>query len=103
MGGWLRNVYRCAPLKPPYTELMENPIHQLSREVGKAIPALWFTAARPSKEPPAAGPVRCDYQAGKRLLKEQVGSIIVASGAGAYNPAKLTRLKNLAYGRPRIS
>ncbi|HPZ42688.1 MAG TPA: FAD-dependent oxidoreductase [Bacillota bacterium] len=98
LGGWLRNVYRCAPLKPPYTELMENPIHQLSREVESHPGIVVYRGA--SIERTAGGPGLFDVtiRQGKRLLKERVGSIIVASGAGAYNPAKLTRLKNLAYG-----
>jgi quinone-modifying oxidoreductase subunit QmoB len=98
LGGWLRNVYRCAPLRPPYAESAENPIHLLSREVESHPGIVVYRGA--SIERSAGGPGQFDVtvRQGERLLKERVGSIVVATGAGAYDPAKLTRLKNLAYG-----
>lgn len=98
LGGWLRNVYRCAPVGPPYTELAENPVPLLSREVADH-PGIEVCCGA-SIERTAGGPGMFDVtiRQGERLRQERVGAIIVAAGARPYDPAKLTRLKNLGYG-----
>ncbi|OPZ75233.1 MAG: Methyl-viologen-reducing hydrogenase, delta subunit [Firmicutes bacterium ADurb.Bin456] len=98
LGGWLRNVYRCAPMGPPYTELAENPVISLSRKVASHPGIKVYCGASIIRTAGGPGMFDVTIRQGDRLRQERAGAIIVAAGASPYDPAKLSRLKNLGYG-----
>ena len=98
LGGWLKTVYRCAPLRPPYTELEENPAVLLSGKVEGHSGITVYSGAIIERTVGGPGTFDVAIRQGDLVVNERVGSIIVAAGARPYAPAKLPGLKNLGYG-----
>jgi len=96
LGGFVGRMYKCAPGRPPYTDLEETPIAGLVAEV-EASPLVEVhtgtTIARIE-----GGPCLYDVTVEKdgQQSSLRAGAIVVATGAHPYDAA---RLGHLGYGR----
>ncbi|MEW6725859.1 MAG: hydrogenase iron-sulfur subunit [Bacillota bacterium] len=93
LGGYAGKFYKFAPTKAPYTDLEENPIPALAKEIGENPLIKVYTSAE--VEQIAGGPGKFDVTI-KGGGSERVGAIILATGATPYDPAKV---ENLGFGK----
>jgi len=99
LGGWLNKVYKNAPMNPPFTDLEENNATALAKEIEGNANIKVYTGATIEKTAGGPGMFDVTINQGGNTVTERIGSIIVATGAKPYEPAKLTKLENLGFGK----
>ncbi|MBF8274468.1 MAG: methyl-viologen-reducing hydrogenase delta subunit [Magnetococcales bacterium] len=96
LGGKVAKMHKVSPSRAPYNKLEENPLPKLLAEVkgNKHIKILNNTIVQKTVGAPGLFDVTLKNGSGTSV--ERVGSIIIATGYRAYDPAKLE--KRLGYG-----
>lgn len=92
LGGWAAKLYKMAPTKEPFTELMDNCIPELIKEVENNPNITVYTAARIEKTAGGPGMFDVTIKQDGNEIKERVGAIVLATGAKPYDPKNLGHL-----------
>ncbi|MCL6638341.1 MAG: hydrogenase iron-sulfur subunit, partial [Firmicutes bacterium] len=98
LGGWLNKIYKAAPLKAPYDELVEPGAGALAGEIAANPNIKVYTGATIEKTAGGPGMFDVTINAGGTTVEERIGSIIVATGAKPYDTEKVKTLPNLGFG-----
>ncbi|RKO68172.1 FAD-dependent oxidoreductase [Desulfofundulus salinus] len=96
LGGWVTRLYKQVGLKPPYSELEDVGIAQLIKEVEENPNITVYKGAQIGKIAGAPGMFDVEIKQNSSLAIERVGSIVLATGAVAYDA---TRLSHLGFGQ----
>jgi quinone-modifying oxidoreductase subunit QmoB len=96
LGGYMKDVHMLAPSQPPYEELRENLVEQLSQAVAARKSITVYTGAQIEKIEGAPCMFDVSVKQNGGSAQERVGSIVLASGAVPYDAEKLT---HLGYGQ----
>ncbi|SHF60521.1 putative adenylylsulfate reductase-associated electron transfer protein QmoB [Desulfofundulus australicus DSM 11792] len=92
LGGWVAKLHKQVGLKPPYNELEDNNINQLIKEVEENPDITVYKGAQIQKISGAPGMFDVEINQGGSVATERVGSIVLATGAVAYDATKLSHL-----------
>ncbi|NHM25863.1 hydrogenase iron-sulfur subunit [Desulfofundulus sp. TPOSR] len=92
LGGWVTKLYKQVGLKPPYSELEDVGITQLIKEVEENSNITVYKGAQIEKISGAPGMFDVEIKQNGNLATERVGSIVLATGAVAYDATKLSHL-----------
>ncbi|MCL4439450.1 MAG: FAD-dependent oxidoreductase [Firmicutes bacterium] len=92
LGGWVTKLNKQVGLRPPYNELEDVDIAQRIKEVEEKPGIAVYKGAQIEKITGAPGMFEVALRENGNLVNEKVGSIVVASGAVAYDAAKLAHL-----------
>ncbi len=92
LGGWLKNVYKLAPLKAPHSELEDTNLEARIAEINNNPNIKVYTSAVIEKTAGGPGLFDVTIKQNGNELTERVGAIVLATGAVPYNPEKLGHL-----------
>jgi quinone-modifying oxidoreductase subunit QmoB len=92
LGGWVAKLHKQVGLKPPYNELEDNNINQLIKEVEENPDITVYKGAQIQKISGAPGMFDVEINQSGSVATERVGSIVLATGAVAYDATKLSHL-----------
>ncbi|WP_307403205.1 FAD-dependent oxidoreductase [Desulfofundulus luciae] len=92
LGGWVTRLYKQVGLKPPYSELEDVDIAQRVKEVEENPNITVYKGAQIEKISGAPGMFDVQIRQNGSLTAERVGSIVLATGAVAYDATKLSHL-----------
>ncbi|SHJ66361.1 hydrogenase iron-sulfur subunit [Desulfofundulus thermosubterraneus] len=92
LGGWVTRLYKQVGSKPPYSELEDVGISQLIKEVEGNSNITVYKGAQIEKISGAPGMFDVQIKQNGNLATERVGSIVLATGAVAYDATKLSHL-----------
>lgn len=92
LGGYVARMYKQAPLKPPFSELEENCIHDLIKQVQENPNIKVYTSAVVGKTAGAPGMFDVTIVQNGSEVVERVGAIVLATGAVPYDPSNLAHL-----------
>jgi len=92
LGGYLKDVLKLPPSRPPYEELQENTLATLAEAVAGNPKITVYTGAQVASI--AGAPCLFDVQVQQNgsQVSERVGAIVMATGAVPYEAAKLAHL-----------
>ncbi|NTW37845.1 MAG: CoB--CoM heterodisulfide reductase iron-sulfur subunit A family protein, partial [Syntrophobacteraceae bacterium] len=92
LGGYLNDVLKLPPSRPPYEELQENTLATLAEAVAGNPKITVYAGAQVASI--AGAPCLFDVQVQQngREVSERVGAIVMATGAVPYEAAKLAHL-----------
>ena len=92
LGGYLKDVLKLPPSRPPYEELQENTLATLAEAVAGSPKITVYAGAQVASI--AGAPCLFDVQVQQngREVSERVGAIVMATGAVPYEAAKLAHL-----------
>jgi len=96
LGGWVAKLHKMAPVKASFTELQENCIPDLIKEVENNPNITVYTGSKVEKTAGQPGMFDVTIKQGGNEITERVGAIVLATGAKPYEPEKLG---HLGYGR----
>ena len=96
LGGYAATLYKDIPTTPPYRELQETGVAPLIDAVKGHDKISVFTGAEIVKTVGAPCKFDVEITAGGTEAKLKIGAIVLATGATAYDPAKLG---HLGYGQ----
>lgn len=92
LGGWLKKLYKLAPLKAPYTQLEDVALEERAKELEGYSNIKVYTSAVIEKTAGAPGLFDVVINQNGNAIPERVGAIVVATGAVPYNPENLAHL-----------
>ncbi|MCG8401431.1 MAG: hydrogenase iron-sulfur subunit [Firmicutes bacterium] len=91
LGGYVGNMYKQVPLKPPFTDLEENCISALVKAVEDAGVKI-YKSATVENTAGAPGMFDATIKTADGTAEERVGAIVLATGAKSYEADKLAHL-----------
>ncbi|MGB9803763.1 FAD-dependent oxidoreductase, partial [Desulfofundulus sp.] len=92
LGGWVKKLYKQVGLKPPYSELEDTGIENLIKQIEENPDITVYKGAQIEKIAGAPGMFDVEIRQNGSLATERVGSIVLATGAVAYDATKLAHL-----------
>ena len=96
LGGYLKEVYKLPPSQPPYEELQESNLEDLTQELGSRNGIRTYLGAQIEAISGAPCMFEARIRQNGREVSERVGAVVLASGSVAYDPNKL---QDLGYGK----
>lgn len=96
LGGWMNGLFKQAPRKAPYTAPEEVDIAELVKEVEAHPDVTVYTSAEIQEIAGSPGMFDATISQNGGTVTERVGSVVLATGAIPYDPAKLDYL---GYGK----
>lgn len=96
LGGWMNGLFKQAPRKAPYTAPEEVDIAELVKEVEAHPDVTVYTSAEIQEIAGSPGMFDAAISQNGTTVTERVGSVVLATGAIPYDPAKLDYL---GYGK----
>jgi quinone-modifying oxidoreductase subunit QmoB len=96
LGGWMNKVFKQAPLQHPYTDLEDVDIAERVKAVEEDANIKVYTKATMEKIEGAPCLYTAQIKQNGNVVTEQVGAIVVATGAVPYDASNLT---NLGFGQ----
>ena len=96
LGGWMNNLFKQAPQKSPYNVLEEVDIADRIKEVEAHPDVTIYEGAEIQEIAGAPGMFDVTINQNGNTINERVGSVILATGAVPYDPAKV---EHLGYGK----
>ncbi|UCE83023.1 MAG: hydrogenase iron-sulfur subunit, partial [Deltaproteobacteria bacterium] len=92
LGGWMNKVFKQAPLQHPYTDLEDVDIADRVKAVEEDANIKVYTKATMEKIEGAPCLFTAHIKQNGNVVTEQVGAIVVATGAVPYDASNLTSL-----------
>ncbi|AET67371.1 Pyridine nucleotide-disulfide oxidoreductase/Methyl-viologen-reducing hydrogenase, delta subunit [Desulfosporosinus orientis DSM 765] len=96
LGGWMNGLFKQVPRKAPFTAPEEVDIAELVKEVEENPDVTVYTSAEIQEIAGAPGMFDAAINQNGTTITERVGSVVLATGAIPYDPAKLDYL---GYGK----
>ncbi|MCF8010396.1 MAG: hydrogenase iron-sulfur subunit [Clostridiales bacterium] len=96
LGGWAANLYKMAPVTEPFTEIADNYIPDIIKEIEANSNITVYTSSKVITTEGAPGMFYVTINQGSKEISEKVGSIVQATGAKPYEPENLG---HLGYGK----
>lgn len=96
LGGWMNGLFKQAPRKAPYTAPEEVDVAELVKEVEAHPDVTVYTSAEIQEIAGSPGMFDATISQNGTTVTERVGSVVLATGAIPYDPAKLDYL---GYGK----
>src|SRR5208283_2537824 len=92
LGGWMANIYKQAPTKPPYENLEEPEISDLIKEVRQNPKVKIFTSAQVEKIDGAPGIYNVTVKHNGNSETLRAGAVVEAVGTVPYDATKIDHL-----------
>ncbi|MBF0506529.1 MAG: hydrogenase iron-sulfur subunit [Nitrospirae bacterium] len=92
LGGWMSNIYKQAPTKPPYENLEEPEISDLIKEVRQNPKVKIFTSAQVEKIDGAPGIYNVTVKQNGNSETLRAGAVVEAVGTVPYDATKIDHL-----------
>lgn len=95
LGGWMNNLFKQAPLNPPYTDPEDVDISARIKEAEGNPDIKIYTGAEIKEIAGAPGMFEVTIEQNGSTSSERIGSVVLATGAVPYDA---TKLEHLGYG-----
>jgi len=92
LGGWLKNLHKLSPMKPPFTKLTDNILPQKLQELSQFANIECLTESEIIKTSGQPGCFTLKIKQNEQIIEKKAGSIILASGFKPYEAQNLTEL-----------
>ena len=95
LGGYLKDVYRLPPCEPPYENLRDFSLEEMTAQVSSEPNVKVYTGAMVASVSGAPCLFDVEISQNGSTSSERVGAIVLATGSVPYDASRLT---NLSYG-----